>query len=132
VLAAAERFRAAVAKRFAPRRIHVEYPIVHVLADGRVVRGAIDVLLETEDGVVVIDHKSSPRPRSEWNEDALEHSGQLDAYRRAPAAAGLPVAGCWIHFPVSGGLLRVDVGQERPPSVDLSAASQPDLFGGGG
>src|SRR5690606_6147235 len=127
VLAAAERFRAAVEKRFAPRRIRVEYPIVHALADGRVVRGSIDVLLETEDGLVVIDHKSSPRPRSEWDEDALEHSGQLDAYQRALEAAGLSVAGCWIHFPVSGGLLRVAVGPDGG-SARLSAASQPDLF----
>jgi len=127
VLAAAERFRSVVAERFAPRRVLVEYPIVHRLADGRVVRGSIDVLLETARGLVVIDHKSSPRPKSEWTDDALEHSGQLDAYRRALEAAGLPVAECWIHFPVSGGLLRVACDAERP-AADFAKATQPDLF----
>jgi len=117
VLAAAVRFREHVMRLFAPRRILVEWPLEHVLADGRVVRGSVDVLLDTDRGFIVIDHKSSPRPRSEWIADALEHSGQLDSYRRALDAAGLHVAECWIHFPVSGGLLR------------LAPAAQPDLFG---
>src|SRR5690606_7327472 len=77
VLAAAERLRAAVEKRFAPRRIRVEYPIVHALADGRVVRRSIDVLLETEDGLVLIDDKWAPGPRG----GAL---GRLPAGRTAP------------------------------------------------
>src|SRR5690606_31879715 len=42
VLASAVRFRELVAARFAPSRVLVEYPIVHRLADGRVVRGSID------------------------------------------------------------------------------------------
>ncbi len=123
VLAAAERFRDAVMRRFAPRRVLVEWPIEHVLGDGRVVRGSIDVLLETERGYVVIDHKSSPRPKSAWIADALEHSGQLEAYRQALEAANLPVAECWIHFAVSGGLLRV---APRPSGAHIVA--QPDLF----
>lgn len=107
VHAAAVRFRRLIAQRFAPQRVLVEYPISHRLDDGRVVRGSIDALLETERGFVIVDHKSSPRPKAEWETEALEHSGQLAAYRNALAAAGLSVAECWIHFPVSGGLLRV-------------------------
>jgi len=56
----------------------------------------------------VIDHKSSPRPRSEWRAEALEHSGQLAAYRAALEACGKRVAGCGIHFPVSGGVLLLE------------------------
>ena len=126
VLAAAERFRAKVTELFSPR-MHVEYPIVHLRPDRRVVRGSIDVLVETDAGVVIIDHKSSPRPRSEWIEDALEHSGQLDAYRCALEAAQISVRECWIHFPVSGGLLRVAV-EPRKRLARFSAASQRDLF----
>jgi ATP-dependent exoDNAse (exonuclease V) beta subunit len=106
-LAATRRFRAWLEKKFAPKRTLVEYPIVHVLEDGRSVRGWIDVLLETNAGYVIIDHKSSPRPKSEWPAEALEHSGQLALYARAIEAAGKKVAGCWIHFPVSGGATRV-------------------------
>jgi ATP-dependent exoDNAse (exonuclease V) beta subunit len=110
-LAAARELRAWLDKKFAPKRTLVEYPIVHVLEDGRAVRGWIDVLLETDAGFVVIDHKSSPRPKSEWPVEALEHSGQLAVYGRALKAAGKKVAGCWIHFPVSGGAVAIDVGE---------------------
>ena len=50
-------------------------------ANGQTMRGWIDVLIETAEGWVIIDHKSSPRPKSEWRAEALEHSGQLASYR---------------------------------------------------
>jgi ATP-dependent exoDNAse (exonuclease V) beta subunit len=106
-LAAAKRFRAWIEQRFAPQRVLIEHPIVHRLDDGRVVRGWIDALLETDAGLIVIDHKSSPRPKSEWRAEALEHSGQLAVYKRALEATGKTVAACWIHFPVSGGAARL-------------------------
>ena len=93
--------------RFAPRRIFVEHPVELVQDNGQVLRGRIDLLLETEKGWIVIDHKSSPRPRSEWVDEALEHSGQLATYARALQGAGLDCAGCWVHFPLSGGLVEV-------------------------
>src|SRR5690606_37905283 len=102
-LAAADRFREWVERRFAPRQILAEYPVAHLLEDGRVVRGWIDVLLETEAGWVVIDHKSSPRPRAEWGEDVIEYSGQHAVYREALRACGGSVAAGWIHFAVGGG-----------------------------
>jgi ATP-dependent exoDNAse (exonuclease V) beta subunit len=104
----ARRFRAFVMAHFNPSRVHVEYPITHVLPNGQRVRGWIDVLLQTADGMVVIDHKSSPRPRSEWQQEALSHSGQLQGYRRALIAAGERVSACAIHFPISGGLVFVE------------------------
>lgn len=107
-LAAARRLRAWIEQRFAPRRILAEYPIAHARSDGRGVHGWIDVLVETDGGCVVIDHKSSPRPRAEWAGEACQHSGQLELYRAALAAAGRTVSSCWIHFPVGGGIVRVD------------------------
>lgn len=106
-LAGADRLRHWIERRFAPRRILSEYPLAHVLADARVMRGWIDVLVETDAGWVVIDHKSSPRPRAECRDEALAHSGQLAAYQRALEAAGFRVAGAWIHFPVTAALVEV-------------------------
>jgi ATP-dependent helicase/nuclease subunit A len=103
----AERLDAFVRRQFDAQRICVEWPIQQLLPNGQRVRGWIDVLVQTRDGWIVIDHKSSPRPRSEWAQEALAHSGQLDAYRRALLAAGERVAGCAIHFPLSGGLVFV-------------------------
>ena len=74
--------------------------------------GWIDLLLDTENGWIVIDHKSSLRPRSEWADEALKYSGQLAAYASALRGAGLECAGCWVHFPVAGGLVEVVLSQE--------------------
>jgi ATP-dependent exoDNAse (exonuclease V) beta subunit len=106
-VAAARRFRKAVEERFKPMRILIEYPISETRADGRFVRGWIDALIETEAGWVIIDHKSSPRPKSQWDREVLEYSGQLATYAEAVQHSGLPVVGLWIHFPVTGGLVRL-------------------------
>ena len=77
------------------------------LDDGRVVRGFVDVLAETEKGWLVIDHKSSPQPPSRWPEEATKYSGQLAAYKNALSAADRNAAACYIHFAVTGGLVEV-------------------------
>ena len=105
--AAAERFRAFLRNRFAPTALQVEAPIFHRLADGRVVRGFVDLLAETADGWLVIDHKSSPQSKATWRREALAYAGQLAAYRDALVAANRKVAGCWVHFAVTGGLVEV-------------------------
>ncbi|HET6471146.1 MAG TPA: UvrD-helicase domain-containing protein [Pseudomonadales bacterium] len=110
----ARRFRAFVDARLRPIRVVAEWPIVHALDNGQTLRGWIDVLVETAEGWVVIDHKSSPRPKRDWTAEALEHSGQIACYRSMVAAAGRPLApSAWIHFPVGGGMLRLDVGGAR-------------------
>jgi hypothetical protein len=106
-LAAADRLRDWIEQRYAPLQITCEYPIAHVLPDARVVRGWIDVLIATDDGWVIIDHKSSPRPRSESREEAVTHAGQLALYRNALAANGIRVAATWIHFAITGILVDV-------------------------
>ena len=65
-LAAARRFREWLDQRFGPTRMLVEHPIAHRLTNNQIVRGWADLLLETDHGWIIIDHKSSPRPRSEW------------------------------------------------------------------
>ena len=106
-VAAAERFLGFVRERFRPERILVEYPITHAFEDGRCAFGKIDVVLETRDGPVIIDHKSSPVARSEWTREALSHSGQLAAYRDAFSAVGRDAA-TWIHFAVTGAAVRIE------------------------
>ena len=107
-LAVAERFHAWVRERFAPERIHVEHPVSQVLDGGQTRVGWVDVVLRSERGVVIIDHKSSPRPRAEWEAEALSHSGQLAAYADAFRAVGQPPS-TWIHLAVAGAALRVAV-----------------------
>ena len=124
----ARRLRAVLNARFGPHphRILVEHPVKLVQDNGQVLHGWIDLLIETGAGWIVIDHKSSPRPRSEWADEALEHSGQLAAYASALKGAGLECVECWVHFPVSGGLVQVVLNREtnsdRPRATSLPTA----------
>ena len=103
----ARRLRKFLNTRFDTPHMLVEHPVEFVQDNGQVLHGRIDLLLETEMGWLVIDHKSSPRPRSEWADEALEYSGQLAAYARALRGSGRECAGCWVHFAVGGGLVEV-------------------------
>jgi len=66
------------------------------------VKGTIDLLLETADGVVLIDHKSYPGARATWETKAAEFSDQLAAYTEALRSTGRNVLEMWIHFTVGG------------------------------
>ncbi len=97
-------------RTFEPIAWHVEQPICQALENGQVVQGFIDVLLETKAGYVIIDHKASPRPRTEWQAIAEGYSGQLAMYKAAvEAAAGRAVTGLWLNLGVGGGAVSVHV-----------------------
>ena len=107
---AAQRFISWVDLTFNPIAWHVEHPITHVLDTGQVAQGFIDLLIETKDGWVIIDHKATPRPRNEWRKIAEGYSGQLAMYKAAvEAASDLPVTGSWIHMPVGGGVIPIQI-----------------------
>lgn len=89
-------------------RRHAEIPIESILTSGQVVQGRIDLLLETKDGWVLLDHKANPAPRGRWNQVAQEHGGQLSVYADAlERATGRSVAEAWIVLPVGAGAIQV-------------------------
>jgi ATP-dependent exoDNAse (exonuclease V) beta subunit len=112
-LNAARRLRSALVNRFNATKITAECPIQHVLDDGQVVRGFIDLLIVTPQGQVVIDHKSSPKPRSQWSKEVIEHGGQLKMYELAVLAATGQTPRLALHFPVSGGLVTLSIHGRR-------------------
>lgn len=87
--------------------IHREWPVQHRLATGTVVAGTADLLVRSEAGIVVIDHKSFPGSEAEALNRATGYSGQLQAYADAISASGQRVSSMWIHFPVLGLLAEV-------------------------
>ncbi len=105
-VAAADRFLEYL-ERYEPTAIQVEVPVQHRRDDGTLVQGFIDCLVETASGDIVVDHKSNPRPQSEWPDVAMAASGQLLAYVDALEAGGRTVRGALVHFPVSGGVVEV-------------------------
>lgn len=93
-------------------KLHTELPIVQSLDDGSLRQGAIDLVIETDAGYIVIDHKSNPQPKDKWLEIAKTYSGQLLAYRDSVATlSNKPVLAMLIHFSVSGGLVKLELGQ---------------------
>ena len=107
----AERLIKAIETHFSPILYATELPIRYQNIHGQLLNGWIDLLVETRNGYIIIDHKASPRARSDWEEVALSYSGQLAAYAKAVSrSTAKPVAGCWVHFGVTGGLVEVHTG----------------------
>ena len=87
-----------------------EWPVLHRLPEGTVLRGVVDLVLETEAGLVLLDHKSFPGSREQARARAGEYAGQLAAYAGAlEAATGKTVTAAYIHLPVSGFVIEVNL-----------------------
>ena len=87
-----------------------EWPVTLRTPEHQVMQGWIDLLLETPEGFVIIDHKSFPGAGA--RQRATESAPQLFLYRKAvEAATGRPVLATLIHFPLLGKM--VEVGEVR-------------------
>lgn len=76
------------------------YPEAVDFADEEVLmQGVIDCLMETEDGMIIVDFKTD-RVQKQWAaKRAEQYRGQLSAYRRAAQTVfGKPVVGCALFF----------------------------------
>ncbi|MCW5889584.1 MAG: UvrD-helicase domain-containing protein [bacterium] len=110
MLRRATELRTTLGKRYPVRRWLREWPI-RLRQGETIVSGFADLVLDTDAGWVVVDHKSFKGGREQWAAKAAEHTGQLAAYAGAMrAASGRAVVGVWLHFVVGGGLVRVEVG----------------------
>lgn len=75
-----------------------EVPILNKSHEGSVVSGSIDLLLETEEGYLIIDHKSDYT--GDLTEQFMHHLPQLDAYKNL-VVLDKPVVGVgvnWIRY----------------------------------
>lgn len=87
-----------------------EWPVRWVRDDGRVLSGDIDLLVPYGDGWLLIDHKSFPGDTRRRDGMAQKWAGQLSAYRAAvEAATGKPVEEVWVHLPVRGEVVRLEI-----------------------
>jgi ATP-dependent helicase/nuclease subunit A len=103
---------------FTPAAVHREWPITERLATGTLVGGTVDLVVRTAGGTVVLDHKTFPGTVAEALARLPAYSGQLAAYAHAVATAtGVPVVSTWIHLPVLGVVVEVNLarGMEVEP-----------------
>jgi ATP-dependent exoDNAse (exonuclease V) beta subunit len=85
-----------------------EVPVESVLESGQILRGRIDLLVDTNEGWILFDHKSNPQGSDHWPSLAAEHGGQLKAYKAGvEKASGRPVVDTWLFLPLAAGLVRV-------------------------
>lgn len=108
VLRQVEAFHMWVNSRWPGGMPHAEIAVQGVLDSGQILNGRIDLLLETNNGWILIDHKSSQLAPDHWDQLAVEHRAQLDAYERAvERGSDRKVLESWLFLPVAGGALSV-------------------------
>jgi ATP-dependent exoDNAse (exonuclease V) beta subunit len=108
LLTASDRLRAWIDKRWPQAIWRHEYPVSLRQTDGTIVSGFIDLLLETPEGFVIIDHKSFPGSVADAKKKAASFGGQLGLYAKAvQEATGKKIDGGYIHLPISGMMLLV-------------------------
>lgn len=107
ILGACSRLHAYLKTKWPSGRIYREAPIFARLGP-QLVSGRIDLLAEDDEGFAVIDHKSFPGSRDQWEARASGHGQQLGLYAEAlRAATGRPCDRLYVHMPVVGALLRI-------------------------
>ena len=85
-----------------------ETPLAARLENGQQIVGRIDLLLMTDNGIVVLDHKSTPSGPSQWPELAQAYGGQLFTYATGvEQATQQKVVETWLVLPVAGACLSV-------------------------
>ena len=108
LVTAADALRAAVEAKWPEASVHVEYPLWHRRADGVVVRGAADMVVETPSALAVIDHKALLSAPALARDAARDYAGQLRAYADAvQAATGRGEVGQFVHLVLQGVLLQL-------------------------
>ena len=103
VVAAATRLWAWTERDLAATRLHREWPVAQLLAEGTLVGGTADLVTRSATGLTLIDHKTFPGTLAAALQRLPKFSGQLAAYADAiSAVSGERVASTWIHLPVLG------------------------------
>ena len=94
--------------RWPKATVIVETPITQTLHAGQLMHGRIDLLLKTDRGWILLDHKSSAQNSTQWANLATSHGGQLAVYSAAiEKVTGIPVLEAWLVMPVAGMALKV-------------------------
>ena len=104
----ADAFLAWVRQRWPQGRIHVETPLEAGAPDGTRLRGRTDLLVDTPQGWVLVDHKSNPGGTDRDEALATRYAPQLAAYAQAlQQATGRPVVERWLYLAVGGRVVGV-------------------------
>ncbi len=108
MLKASDRLKQFAQDTYPQGKVLPEWPIHMVLDNHQQLTGWIDMLIELDDGFVVIDHKSYSGGNVE--EHVKEYAPQLAVYRDAVTqATGKPVLQTLIHLPMTAQMVEVQL-----------------------
>jgi ATP-dependent helicase/nuclease subunit A len=108
LLKAGDRLRNWVERRWPVAKWRREWPVARRVENGSVMRGAVDLVLESDAGYVIVDHKTFPGGIEPALERTRGHGGQLRSYAGMLAnATGAQVLECYVHLPVGGVVVEV-------------------------
>ncbi|MEQ9641461.1 MAG: PD-(D/E)XK nuclease family protein [Alphaproteobacteria bacterium] len=109
LVSASDRLHGFLDTRFAGAA-HLREWSVHAAEDLQVISGRIDLLLDNGGDFVIVDHKSFPGSMELDAERLRAFGGQVDLYSRAlRGGAGRGCRECWIHQPIAGLMVRVEI-----------------------
>jgi len=107
VLAAGVAFEQWLRTQWPGAKWFTEYPISMTNDSGQQLNGFIDLLIETEQGWIVIDHKTTSTDISNLEHVAGHYGSQLAAYRLAlESVTDKPVLAQWINFMTMGRVME--------------------------
>jgi len=93
--------------RWPDARLLREAPVFFNI-DGVVAKGFADLVLDTKDGMIIVDHKSFRGGPELFAKKALSYAGQLNLYREiVQKASKKPVVGCFINFFSVGAMVEL-------------------------
>jgi len=100
-------------KQYGPaEKVYKELPLQNFIKDGQVIRGSIDLVWETKEGMVVVDYKSYPGGIKNITDQEDDHYAgiygpQLLTYQRMLETAGKNVLATCIYYAVMGVVAEV-------------------------
>jgi ATP-dependent exoDNAse (exonuclease V) beta subunit len=104
---ASTRLNSFITDQFGACKRLAECPITGRIGNQRV-SGRLDLLIETDAGYIIIDHKSFPGKFDEWVARAQSHKPQLDVYKQVvEQATSRPVLQILIHMPIVASIISL-------------------------
>jgi len=106
MLIASDRLKQYLANTYPSAKVKTEWPMSMVLENNQSMSGWLDMLVELDEGYIIIDHKSYPGGNAA--EHAKDYAPQLAVYKKAvEQATGKPVLKTLIHMPLVGEVFDV-------------------------
>ncbi|MGP9819339.1 UvrD-helicase domain-containing protein [Salinarimonas sp. NSM] len=114
LLEMSRRLAAFLADRYPDAGLAPEWP-VHLPDGDRVLAGRIDLLVDAGETLAIVDHKSFPGGVEDGDARLAAFAGQAGLYARAVSrATGRPCGDLWLHQPIVGRVVRVEVDAPAP------------------